>query len=154
MIHLVALIQILRSKIFGWFQNYNEESIPLTDTELENVRLYIGSDTDEEDDNDEFRPNVIDVSPGVDYASSDPGGAPGLYDVEKLFEKAPRFDIQDLTSGSEVVISEQVSDNPVIVEDSRLYRDEDFSSKLIIMTHLLGRHCQGKLILIHSISLI
>lgn len=93
-------------------QNYNEERIPLTSGEVgyqgdsENSESTAPGDDDDDDDTVEDSPlvsHIIDMDKGecLDHISS-------LHeDVEKLFEAAPKFDINFLSGDSETVISER-----------------------------------------------
>eukprot|EP00105_Crassostrea_gigas_P004976 XP_011418394.2 PREDICTED: anion exchange protein 2-like isoform X3 [Crassostrea gigas] len=53
-------------------------------------------------------------------------------DVQKIFERYPRFDVNDLSAGSELLPSEHVTsrdgDRVIPAKDTTLFTDEDFSS--------------------------
>nr|XP_022325247.1 anion exchange protein 2-like isoform X2 [Crassostrea virginica] len=53
-------------------------------------------------------------------------------DVQKIFERYPRFDVNELSAGSELLPSEHVTsrdgDRVIPVKDTTLFTDEDFSS--------------------------
>ena len=54
-------------------------------------------------------------------------------DVQKIFERYPRFDVNELSAGSELLPSEHVTsrdgDRVIPVKDTTLFTDEDFSSE-------------------------
>lgn len=54
-------------------------------------------------------------------------------DVQKIFERYPRFDVNDLSAGSELLPSEHVTsrdgDRVIPAKDTTFFTDEDFSSE-------------------------
>lgn len=54
-------------------------------------------------------------------------------DVQKIFERYPRFDVNDLSAGSELLPSEHVTsrdgDRVIPAKDTTLFTEDDFSSE-------------------------